>query len=426
MGDTRPRKLHIVEEGRSGQGSAPRVFPGSDEPRVGDVLRSRRLSLGYDLQEVAVALRIRFAYLEAIEEGRFNDLPGAAYVSGFLRTYAEHLGLDPQMVLRRFKEESSGALTAKPELYLPKPVPEGRIPGGALLLVAVLLAGAAYGGWYYVNSTGRDLVDLVPELPDRIASALNVAPAAPPPGLVVPVTPSEPGPAAPDSRTAEAPPAAAIPAPAPAVPPPAPSAAAPQAAPPSTAATPAPAPAPPSAPAAVAAATGANAEEAEEEESPIVESTPIAPPNGDPRAAQASETGARPPGASPAIPAPPAAPGQVAALPMPPAPPAAPEAGQGDARIYGAINGQSRIQIRATQDSWIQVRDGTGDLLMTRVLRPGDVYRVPDQPGLRMVTGNAGGLMVSVDGGQGSALGAQGQVMRDVQLDPQRFAAGGR
>ena len=143
MGDTRPRKLHIVEEGRSGQGSAPRVFPGSDEPRVGDVLRSRRLSLGYDLQEVAVALRIRFAYLEAIEEGRFNDLPGAAYVSGFLRTYAEHLGLDPQMVLRRFKEESSGALTAKPELYLPKPVPEGRIPGGALLLVAVLLAAIA-------------------------------------------------------------------------------------------------------------------------------------------------------------------------------------------------------------------------------------------------------------------------------------------
>lgn len=420
MGDTRPRKLHIVEEGRSGQGSAPRVFPGSDEPRVGDVLRSRRLTLGYDLQEVAVALRIRYAYLEAIEEGRFNDLPGATYVSGFLRTYAEHLGLDPQMVLRRFKEESSGALTAKPELYLPKPVPEGRIPGGALLLVAVLLGAAAYGGWYYVNSTGRDLVDLVPELPDRIATALNIAPAAPPPGLVVPVTPSEPGPAAPEARTAEAPPAAgAVPTPAPPAQQPAPSVSVPRAAPASPAA--APAPVPSSAPAAAA-----SADEAEEEESPIVESTPITPTTGDPRTAQASEPGVRPSAAPPGIPDPPGAPGQVAALPVPPAPPAAPEAGQGDARIYGAVNGQSRIQIRATQDSWIQVRDGTGDLLMTRVLRPGDVYRVPDQPGLRMVTGNAGGLMVSVDGGQGSALGAQGQVMRDVQLDPQRFAAGGR
>ncbi|WP_192499051.1 helix-turn-helix domain-containing protein [Skermanella pratensis] len=397
--------------------------PGSNEPGVGDVLRSRRLALGYDLQEVAVALRIRFAYLEAIEEGRFSDLPGATYVSGFLRTYAEHLGLDPQMVLRRFKEESSGALSAKPELYLPKPVPEGRIPGGALLLVAVLLAGAAYGGWYYVNSTGRDLVDLVPELPDRIATALNIAPAAPPPGLVVPVTPSEPGPAAPETRMAEAPPAAvAVPPPAaPAIQPP-PSAATPQARLPAAAM---PAPAPSSAPSSTAT-TAAEADEADEEESPIVESTPITAPNNDPRTAQASQQGAPPAAPPPAIPAPPMAPGQVAALPMPPAPPAAPEAGQGDTRIYGAINGQSRIQIRATQDSWIQVRDGTGDLLMTRVLRPGDVYRVPDQPGLRMVTGNAGGLMVSIDGGQGSALGGQGQVMRDVQLDPQRFAAGAR
>ena len=156
------------------------------------MLRSKRLSLGYELNEIAVALRIRLAYLEAIEQGRFNDLPGATYAHGFLRTYAEHLGLDPQLVLRRFKEETSGGMTAKPELYLPKPAPESRIPGGALLLLAVLLAGSAYGGWYYMNSTGRELVDFVPELPERLASALNIAPAAPAPGLVVPVTPTEP------------------------------------------------------------------------------------------------------------------------------------------------------------------------------------------------------------------------------------------
>jgi cytoskeleton protein RodZ len=114
-------------------------------------------------------------------------------------------------------------------------------------------------------------------------------------------------------------------------------------------------------------------------------------------------------------------PGQVAGLPMPPAAPGAPEAGQGDARVYGATSGQSRIQIRATQDSWIQVRDGTGDLLMTRVLRPGDVYRVPDKAGLKMQTGNAGGLQVSVDGGQSTAMGTPGQVLRGVPLDPERL-----
>ena len=115
-------------------------------------------------------------------------------------------------------------------------------------------------------------------------------------------------------------------------------------------------------------------------------------------------------------------PGQVAGLPMPPAAPGAPEAGQGDTRVYGATSGQSRIQIRATQDSWIQVRDGTGDLLMTRVLRPGDVYRVPDKAGLKMQTGNAGGLQVSVDGGQSAAMGSPGQVLRGVPLEPERWA----
>jgi cytoskeletal protein RodZ len=210
MGDTRGRKLDIGNEARGGTGPASAgpakglgngptngIADGSVRgPGVSDLLRSRRLSLGYELSEIALALRIRLAYLEAIEEGRFNDLPGATYANGFLRTYAEHLGLDPQLVLRRFKEETSGGLTAKPELYLPKPAPESRIPGGALLLLAVVLAGSAYGGWYYINSTGRELVDFVPELPDRLASALNIAPSAPAPGLVVPVTPTEPPPSA--------------------------------------------------------------------------------------------------------------------------------------------------------------------------------------------------------------------------------------
>src|SRR3954466_3698230 len=208
MGDTRGRKFHIVDEARGGTDPAGNGIAAglSRGPGVSDMLRAKRLSLGYELSEIALALRIRLAYLEAIEEGRFNDLPGATYANGFLRTYAEHLGLDPQLVLRRFKEETSGGLTAKPELYLPKPVPESRIPGGALLLLAVVLAGSAYGGWYYINSTGRELVDFVPELPDRLASALNIAPSAPAPGAVVPRPPTQPPAVA--ARTPAAPPVA--------------------------------------------------------------------------------------------------------------------------------------------------------------------------------------------------------------------------
>src|SRR5689334_3126533 len=102
-------------------------------PGVGDLLRGCRQAQGYDLADVAAALRIRHAYLQAIEDGRFKDLPGATYAAGFLRTYAEFLDIDPQEVVRRFKDEVSGAMP-RTELYLPRPVPEGRAPGGAVLL----------------------------------------------------------------------------------------------------------------------------------------------------------------------------------------------------------------------------------------------------------------------------------------------------
>jgi cytoskeletal protein RodZ len=48
---------------------------------------------GLDLSDCAAATRIRERYLIAIEDGRFESLPGPAYVSGFIRAYAAHLGV---------------------------------------------------------------------------------------------------------------------------------------------------------------------------------------------------------------------------------------------------------------------------------------------------------------------------------------------
>jgi hypothetical protein len=86
-------------------------------------------------------------------------------------------------------------------------------------------------------------------------------------------------------------------------------------------------------------------------------------------------------------------------------------------RVYGGQHRESRVQIKATQDTWLQVRDASGDAIFTRVLHPGDVFRVPDRPGMRLRTGNAGGLTTSVDGGEAVPLGSVGQVLRDVPLD---------
>jgi cytoskeleton protein RodZ len=109
----------------------------------------------------------------------------------------------------------------------------------------------------------------------------------------------------------------------------------------------------------------------------------------------------------------------------PPAPPAVPaaQALPTGGKVYGIVNGSSRIQLHATQDSWVEVRNAAGDLLFARLLRPGDLYRVSDEAGLRLVTGNAGGIVVVVDGVAAAApMGQAGQVLRDVALDPARLA----
>ena len=81
--------------------------------------------------------------------------------------------------------------------------------------------------------------------------------------------------------------------------------------------------------------------------------------------------------------------------------------------------------VRAKLDSWIQVRDGIGRrLLVTRLLRAGETYRVPNQPSLSLLTGNAGGLEILVDGEPVPAIGDVGTVRRDVTLEADRLKAG--
>jgi cytoskeleton protein RodZ len=81
--------------------------------------------------------------------------------------------------------------------------------------------------------------------------------------------------------------------------------------------------------------------------------------------------------------------------------------------------------LRAKSDSWVEVRDPqSNSLLVARLLRAGDVYNVPDKPGLRLVTGNAGGLVVLVDGASAPPLGKEGAVRRGIALDPDTLRRG--
>jgi cytoskeleton protein RodZ len=360
----------------SGDGPGEPAAADAQSTTVGFLLQQRRLELGQDLDTVARTLRIRRGFLEAIETDRYADLPGNAYVTGFLRSYADHLGLDSQAVLARFRAEVAGKVQHV-ELYFPEPVNESRVPGGALILVGAVVAVVAYGSWYALSSRGGTPSADVPSLPDRLVGLIYGRPGQAPEPPAAPTTalPASEMTALLDSArdasvdSSGAPAAGASPAAAQAGAPGAPPVAA------------------PASPPAATADAGAAADGPEEAEVPQL-----------PDLNPAAETAAATPAGGAAKPA------------------AAPAAAEGP-KVFGD-EGPVRVSIRAAEESWIQVRDGAGRLLTSRLMRVGDVYRVPNIPGLRLLTGNAGGTIVSVDGKELPPLGESKQVLKDVSLDP--------
>jgi cytoskeleton protein RodZ len=158
--------------------------------RVGADLRAARERLGWTLPAMAAHLRIRLSFLNAIEGGRTADLPGNAYALGFLRTYAQALGLDADEFARRFRAEAAEA-NRKTELRFPAPVPERSIPAGAIMLVGALLAVGAYVGWYRMSGDSHPTVQMVQTVPERLAPLAAKTVIAPPPPVSLAQPPAD-------------------------------------------------------------------------------------------------------------------------------------------------------------------------------------------------------------------------------------------
>lgn len=103
---------------------------------IGNSLREARLRQGLDLPRVEAETKIRGKYLRALEEERFEVLPGETYVKGFLRTYAENLGLDGQLYL----DEYNSRFTSAEELVAPSAAtpPKRRRPVESNVVIVAL------------------------------------------------------------------------------------------------------------------------------------------------------------------------------------------------------------------------------------------------------------------------------------------------
>jgi cytoskeleton protein RodZ len=347
------------------------VEPGG--PSVGALLRERREELGFDLDAVGEALRIKPVYLDALEQGRADELPGATYAIGFIRAYAQLLGLDSERILGSYKAECA-EMHARPDLSLPVALGARSVPGGPILLVGVILAMCGYGTWYYLSTGERTRPERVAAVPAELQRAAQGIAA---PGLEgAPLAPSRPLPGgsagaspAPRLRSGLLAPhdssaTLALPAPG------------------------APSPKPPS-----PGGSSPSAPDRDLVTSPAVAAMPAP---ALPVAAATSDTARK-----------------------------MPSAGL-DARIdatgeAGASPG--RIDIRALADCWIQVRSADQSIVFSRVLKAGETYHVP-HPGLALRTGNAGALAIAIDGKPAPTIGGIGTLRRNVELEPEALLAG--
>ena len=76
-----------------------------ERPAIGATLREARLRQNLEISDCALATRIRERYLVAIEDGRFESLPDPAYVNGFVRAYADHLGVTVDTPVRELPSD---------------------------------------------------------------------------------------------------------------------------------------------------------------------------------------------------------------------------------------------------------------------------------------------------------------------------------
>lgn len=167
------------------------------------ILGEARARSGRTLADIAAELRIRERYLEALESGDRTVLPPPAFAAGFVRSYADMLGLDGGALARRFREEA-GCVETGASLHFPEPVAESRLPGRASMMTAAVGVLAIYFGWFAdFTASGANTaadaraVDPVPERLAVYAPADAPAGAAPADMTVHEIAVSEEEPAAP-------------------------------------------------------------------------------------------------------------------------------------------------------------------------------------------------------------------------------------
>lgn len=180
----------------------PAAVQGFDdfEVRLGDVMRGERATKGKSLLDVQRDLRIRAAYIAAIENCDMSAFDTPSFVSGYVRSYARYLGMEPEETFRQFCIESgfqpphgmapaaagtrpvarleADGLANSRTLYLPQPESfwSGIEPRaiGSLMVLLLLVCGLGFGGWAVLQEVQKVSLAPVEDTPG-VVTALDPA-----------------------------------------------------------------------------------------------------------------------------------------------------------------------------------------------------------------------------------------------------------
>jgi cytoskeleton protein RodZ len=178
---TKVTRLTFEEEGNTGRRIHLREISGdADAPleTVGQDLRAARLRRGDDLASVSRVLKIRKDHLEALEEDRLEALPGRTYAVGFVRSYADYLGLDTARCVDRYKAEIAGRSEETATVHLIEEDEHRRLPQGWKIIAGIVVLLLIYGAWLLAVSANRMLSQPTPP-PPQTSETVAISPATP-------------------------------------------------------------------------------------------------------------------------------------------------------------------------------------------------------------------------------------------------------
>jgi len=111
---------------------------------VGSILSEARRQKGVDIAQVEQDINIEQVYIEALENDDYQKMPAEAYIVGFLRNYSEYLGLNPDDIIRQYKNIKLEDTEVPQEILLPKKKMGFGIKIFLFVSLAVLIVGIVY------------------------------------------------------------------------------------------------------------------------------------------------------------------------------------------------------------------------------------------------------------------------------------------